>query len=370
MLEKFSKAIQKCESAVRVLFQGIVSFVFAVIWTLAWLPMSFVYAFSPSYYPEKKRKNAIVRIFENVAWTLRYQRANKFYTLYGLDVSGASGSAYLDENSFWRGLKKMCADSVQGGVKQTYLLRDKFQFFRYMKANGLPTPEVFAFVKNGKFFDASMNKIDVSALSERKNYFLKAIDGECASFVKRIDDYDELQAQLPNIQKGMYILQEAAIQAEEMNKLNPHASNTLRIVTVYNNGDPYVMAALLRVGTSASGQVDNWAAGGLSIGINADGRLQEYGYYKPGHGLKANVHPDTGVKFSDFVVPHFDKAVQAACDAQRAFYNVGAIGWDIATTENGPMFIEGNDNFEISLHQASDGGLKQKWKDACSTVAR
>ena len=136
--------------------------------------------------------------------------------------------------------------------------------------------------------------------------------------------------------------------------------NTLRIVTINKNGKCYVLSSLLRVGTSKTGNVDNWAAGGLAIGIdNATGYLKEYGFYKPVHGLKESVHPDTGVIFSDFKVPQYKEACELACKAHRAFYNIRAIGWDIAITENGPMFIEGNDNWEISLQQACDRPLKK-----------
>lgn len=39
---------------------------------------------------------------------------------------------------------------------------------------------------------------------------------------------------------------------------------------------------------------------------------------------------------------------------------VNAIGWDIAITKNGPVFIEGNNNFEISGIQACERGMKKE----------
>lgn len=66
--------------------------------------------------------------------------------------------------------------------------------------------------------------------------------------------------------------------------------------------------------------------------------------------------------FSNFQVPMYKEALDLACTAHRAFYGIRAIGWDIALTENGPVFIEGNDNFEISLQQACDRPLKKEWK--------
>lgn len=60
-----------------------------------------------------------------------------------------------------------------------------------------------------------------------------------------------------------------------MNVLNPSAINTYRIVTVNKEGKIYLLTALLRVGTEKTGNVDNWAAGGLAIGINENGYLKE-----------------------------------------------------------------------------------------------
>ena len=166
------------------------------------------------------------------------------------------------------------------------------------------------------------------------------------------------------MQKGSYILQRRVIQSDGMNVLNPYAINTLRIVTINRNGQCYVLSSLLRVGTLKTGNVDNWAAGGLAIGIQDNGHLKEYGFFKPDHGLKTSSHPDTGLVFTDFRVPQFEEACKIACMAHRCFYNIQAIGWDIAITEDGPIFIEGNDNFEISLHQACDRPLKKGWLEA------
>ena len=38
-------------------------------------------------------------------------------------------------------------------------------------------------------------------------------------------------------------------------------------------------------------------------------------------------------------------------------YRSHSIGWDIAITKDGPMFIEGNDRWEVSMIQAVHGGM-------------
>ena len=94
--------------------------------------------------------------------------------------------------------------------------------------------------------------------------------------------------------------------------------------------------------------------------IHEDGSLARFGFRNPRYGGRTDRHPDTGVVFSEFTVPHYQEAVEMAFRAHRLFYRVRSIGWDIAITEEGPVFIEGNDNWELQTFQAFDGGLREK----------
>lgn len=361
MKERLSQIVMGANANIKKILAGVVDCITTFVWTILWFPMAFKYALDQSYFSECKRKNIIQRIIENIVWVLKHHRANGFYNLYGFDRRGKSSKGYIDEKSFWNKLNKL--NYKRGLTSQVCLLRDKYMFFKYMNENNLPVPQVFAVVKNGKFYSNNLIEISMSDLKAEKDYFVKDIDGECASFVKHIASYEELKGIKKQMAKGSYILQRSIHQSEEMNKLNPNSINTLRIVTVNTKGKIKVLSSLLRVGTSHTGNVDNWAAGGLAIGIQKNGYLKKYGFYKPGHGLKINVHPDSGIVFEEFKVPKLKEAYEMAIKAHKFYYNVGAIGWDIAITEDGPVFVEGNDNFEITLMQACDGPLKKEWEE-------
>lgn len=239
------------------------------------------------------------------------------------------------------------------------LLRDKYLFYKYLSSFNIPTPKVFAVYKFGKLYDTELNEIKEEILYDKNVFFLKDIGGQCASFVKHIKNYDDFCRVKPTL-NGCYILQEALKQNEILNKLNPYAINTLRIVTAINEYDePYVFSSVLRIGTSKTGNVDNWAAGGIAVGVSDCGNLKNIGFYKKNE--KTTVHPDTGVLFSEFSIPEYHEAVNLVLHAHKCFYGIKVIGWDVAFTENGPFIIEGNDNWEISLMQACNGGLKDKW---------
>lgn len=102
----------------------------------------------------------------------------------------------------------------------------------------------------------------------------------------------------------------------------------------------------------------------MAVGINPDGTLKKRAFLKPGFGTVAFQHPDTGVRFEGFVLEEYQQALRLACEAHRMFYHTEFIGWDVAMTEDGPVFIEGNDNWEIPRIQATNRPLKAEWTRA------
>ena len=328
---------------------------------LSGIPGSVKAAKADTYYPEKARKPFLQRLGDNAAWLVKYQEANRFYTLYGLDLKGADPSGYINYRTFAQ--QRNDRNKTYAVGSQACILRDKLLFYEFMQYNGIPVPEVFAVIEAGKVFNLHHEELELSALASLTDYFVKERDGECASFVKHIGTYDDLTALLPSL-KSKYIVQQAIRQCAEMNALNPGAINTLRIVTVSGKEGPAVLSSVLRVGSKRTGSVDNWAAGGLSVGVESDGRLKPWGYYKPGLGSKADRHPDTGIVFSDFTVPEYNEAAALCIRAHRLLDGIHSIGWDVAITADGPCRIEGNDNWEITLMQACDRPLKKDWEES------
>lgn len=77
------------------------------------------------------------------------------------------------------------------------------------------------------------------------------------------------------------------------------------------------------------GNVDNWAVSGLVVGINKNGYLKKYAYYKSVYGRKVEMHSDTKIKFEDFKAPMYDYILELAYRSYRYFYMVMTIGCDI-----------------------------------------
>lgn len=344
--------------------KGIVRFLENIKGTLSGVVRAAKAANAPSYNPELPRKNGMVRWLDNVRWALKYHELNRFYNLYDMDVAGhvcMNSPEYIDYLTFFRQRNSVNSlDSLNSN--HVIVLRDKHLMSLLFRQYSIPTPEIIGLVFNGRFYDNEWKECSARELVQGSevDLFLKKTDGECADGVFHITSFEQLE-QFP-FRKGKYILQKRVIQHPEMNRLWSGAINTCRICTLYDGDQVSVLSAVLRVGTSASAPVDNWAHGGISVGVKEDGSLVDYGVFKPGYGGKAYEHPDTHVRFCDFTIPEYSKAVELCKRAHLTLKEIPAIGWDIAITPEGPTIIEGNDNWEISLMQASNHGLKKEWE--------
>ena len=90
--------------------------------------------------------------------------------------------------------------------------------------------------------------------------------------------------------------------------------------------------------------------------------MKKYEYFKHGYGTKVTAHPDSGCVFENYQLPFYEQAMKQALELHEKLKGITVIGWDIALTSNGPMFIEGNDNVEMGpLQLSEDRGLKKEY---------
>lgn len=331
-----------------------------------------------TYYPEKNgHKTRTEVFFDQLRWIMKYGYVNHYYFLFGFDIKGfRDQSQYVDYYGEFYPIR----NSLNMSPRSHFLiLRDKSLFGVFAQSFGFATPRNVGIFQNGTFYDYESRKrlpisefITNDSIMKRTDgggYFLKEIDSECADGVYRIfikEGKTYYNGNAINIhdlvEKGSRILLQCAVinQHPAISAIFPNAINTIRLVTVHNSEthDIEVFGCLLRVGTKNS-SVDNWAAGGLIIGINIeDACLLKEGYFKPGYGTRVYEHPDTHIKFEGYRIPYLKEAISEAKEFHRMLYGLHSIGWDIGITEEGPIFIEGNENWEITIHQVCDHGLR------------
>lgn len=330
-----------------------------------------------SYYPElaDRRKSKIQRFCNQFVSILKTGVPEDFYFLYGFDIKGFRKR---DEYFNWNLLiYKRNEQNFKHRVNHACILRQKALFGLFAETYNIPTPHNFGILRNGVFYDFEQKKnvaFDDFLTNRNSDMFLKLIDGENANGVYHLkaennkayinSEEVDISEFIKTLNGSAYLLQERIpAQHPAINRLHPHAINTLRIITIKDEktGNITNYPPLLRVGTGHS-HVDNWATGGLAIGVDAEKKcLRKYGFFKPYYGTKASVHPDSGIVFEGYQIPYLDEAIEMSKRFHRLLPTIQSIGWDVAITEQGPIFIEGNDNWEISLIQACSYGLKNEF---------
>ncbi len=190
-------------------------------------------------------------------------------------------------------------------------------------------------------------------------FFLKINQGKLF-----INDQPATLDQLRNAFTSTYLLQQPIQQHPELSRLHPHSINTVRVITLNDNGKISVLWSALKVGTHGR-RIDNAACGGVAALIDlATGRLRAPGVYSPGKGTVTDCHPDSKIRFEGFEVPFFKEAVQCVSELHRYLYGVHSIGWDIGITPTGPTIIEGNDDWGGCFPMAFEPGFRTRFLQA------
>ena len=124
-------------------------------------------------------------------------------------------------------------------------------------------------------------------------------------------------------------------------KLYPNAVNSMRFITVLDkDGEPHLLYIVQKMGLGGS-IIDN-----NCLFTPVDPETGEMKY--PAHsgdtlkGIIYTEHPDTHVKIQGYKIPFVKEAVQMVLEAAKVTPQIRYVGWDVATTPNGPAIIEGN----------------------------
>lgn len=337
----------------------------------------------PSYYPELERKSRREMWLDNFKWLVKNKELNSFYTSYGLDIKGLHRPEdFIPHHEFCRARNagnQRIKYSVTGHYNYIVLLRDKYAFSSYLSSTIGEQYVVknVALLRKGKAFLTDKKSWDSpeKLLLDGSKLIYKKIDGECAEGVMlvRVDgntviagDSEYSKADFVKyIADKNLIVQNIVVQHEALRAFKTRSVNTIRVVTIQGkSGEVNIFAAFLRLSVSPESFVDNRAKGGLAIGVDLDtGKLMKYGLPHDSFGLKIEEHPLSHIRFEGYQLPYWKETVELVCKAHKQFYELQSIGWDVALTENGPVLLEGNDDWEIGGPQDTYGGLKSRWNE-------
>ena len=138
---------------------------------------------------------------------------------------------------------------------------------------------------------------------------------------------------------GNAVVEELVVQHPVMAGMCPTSVNTIRIATMLGDRREGIVYAFIRIG---NGKVmDNVDCGGMAARVDLDsGVLKTVAADKAGNVFEK--HPMTGTPIVSFRVPFWEEAKAMCLEAMRVVPQVRFVAWDVAITEKGPLFIEGN----------------------------
>jgi len=160
---------------------------------------------------------------------------------------------------------------------------------------------------------------------------------------------DKLREML--LSKDVFIVQEIIQQHKILASFCDSCVNTFRLITLLFNDTVHVVSAVMIMGGKGA-KTNHLHRGGIVCGIYPDGRLRDTAF-----DGKLNVyqtHPN-GMKFSDVVIPNYDKCVALVKKyAPRLVETAHFIGWDLTLDHQGhPILIEPNMTLNGSVQIAA-----------------
>jgi hypothetical protein len=271
------------------------------------------------------------------------------------------------------------------------LLKDKLIFKLICNHYKIPVPEHLGIYQNGM---VDYSETDLRQLMFEKDLqaiVLKPRAGRLGENIHIISNNDiNISKLVPPIHEGEYIVEEHIKQHPEMDKINPHSVNSVRIITfLCPDSTVEILGAMLRTSSNTL-PVDNFTMGGIAVGIDVEtGRLRKEGFAKLFYSRKDNEYherilkqkydlsmlnssdiknlstveklitksPVTNKEFHDFQIPYWSELKRTTTNAQKVFCHIKSIGWDVAISYTGPVIIEGNTSWGTTGFQAANGGL-------------
>ncbi len=321
----------------------------------------------PSMYPDMPRKSYKQRKKENWQWYFKNKEACKFYNSYGFDIEDfRNQDDYISYRQFRMERNKEIFKSLSQVEydNKLCLLRDKVIFAAYfgtLLGENKTVKSVGKIFKDGRISDISKNKDTTleELLAQHGRLFVKKLTGECGDGCYLVDSSTDISELKAKMKGSEYLIQDVLLQHDAINEINSSCINTIRIITMLKNGKPEVFAHYMRFG---GGDLfnDNRATGGMGVEISDDGKLQKLGV---GHHAVSEIHPKSKVAYYGREIPFWNEVKELVVNAHRLIPEIPTIGWDVAITPDGPVLIEGNDNWEITGAQDTSGGLKKKWRE-------
>jgi hypothetical protein len=244
------------------------------------------------------------------------------------------------------------------------LFNDKYLCALICRALGIRTPYTWGTIEPGQDYRRQI-QLWLQA-SPARPLIIKPLFGSAGRdivMVKKIDNCIVVSSAKVSIPLDDFflaetsIVQDVLVQDARMAAFSPFSVNTLRIITMLTKQDDLIIVnGSMRSGVGES-FVDNWSAGGVSVGVDFDrGRLKKYAYDRKWN--RFGTHPTSGVVFEDYPIPEWERVHATAAAIQKAFPFYRMLGLDMAIGQGGePVLIEINGAPDLAALEQKAGPL-------------
>ncbi len=295
-------------------------------------------------------------------------KINNFYSKYGVKVNPLYHQFY----KYCKGVFNV--KNIPDDIYYTYI--DPFfnnwelakfldnKTYYYFLFSSFQQPEIVAYRQNGFWLNnhhLSISDEDVCELikNERISFLKQATDSEGGKniyvFNSNTTEF-EIKNAIDKI-SGDIVIQKGLKQSMSLSNLNSSSVNTLRLLTLLRkDGSVKLCSTSLRMGINGA-KVDNASSGGITVGVNKDGKLNSIAY--SANGTSYVEHPTSHINFSTIQIPNYDKVVKLVKREAVKYPSFRLISWDIALNEKDePVLIEANLKYgELEFHQLNNGPI-------------
>ena len=236
------------------------------------------------------------------------------------------------------------ATQITRGISNSIVARMNDKKFWHFFDNKTEFNQLFsAQVKRGWLNLLEASEEDFAKFLEgRGDIICKPIDGSSGQGILKCtpEEYGDPKALYQRLREaGIGIVEDKVIQHPAIAALCPTSVNTIRVATLLGDKKEGIVYAYIRIG---NGKVmDNVDCGGMAAPVDIEtGVITGVGANKAGETYE--IHPMTGTKIPGTQIPYWEDVKTMCLNAMHVVPQVRFVAWDVAITEDGPVFIEGN----------------------------
>lgn len=264
---------------------------------------------------------------------------NKF--LYCFRVSGTGYSDFLNYELYNKSKKEIKEYASIKDQDKFYEIvsPSKYKTFFTVKPNFLKNFEKY--IDRDFFYEGTLVELK-KFLEDNSEFMIKPIDGLGGSGVEKLrsEMIKDVEKFYIKLKEERLFLEGYVNQHEELNKIVAESVNTIRILTFNYKDYSKILFATLRVGNGEA-SVDNFHKGGMAILIDLKtGKLVGDAIDKDLNHFRE--HPKSKIKFDGFQIPNWEEVKKMVLEASKVNKDIHVVGWDVAITNEGCTFIEGN----------------------------